>query len=188
MCYSAGLRPVEFAEPDVVCVLDGTRYGIAVKRVKSAAKLERAVRKAASQIAASGDAGLIALDTCLALNPDNQRIAAAIPQEEFGPIYRQEIGEFLDAIPELQSWIKKRGTLGILLHDHNIRWIEGNEWQLESFTMRIPRDDEKDRFERFAERYIATLPNLTRFSRRTGLGEIAQRGRAGGSPRRFSLS
>jgi hypothetical protein len=74
VCTSAGLHPVELEEPDVICVLNGMRFGIAAKRVKSAANILKNVEKAVDQIRKSQLPGIVALDTSLAFNPRNRRI------------------------------------------------------------------------------------------------------------------
>jgi hypothetical protein len=39
LCKSQSLTPVEWEEPDITCVLDRTKFGIAAKRVKSAKRV-----------------------------------------------------------------------------------------------------------------------------------------------------
>ena len=46
ICLNAGLHPVDYEEPDVTCVIDGMKFGIAAKRLKSLSSLEDRVVKA----------------------------------------------------------------------------------------------------------------------------------------------
>jgi hypothetical protein len=74
VCQSAGLEPVGYEEPDVICSLDGVRYAIAAKRVKSLGSLDKRVKKAAEQIQRASLPGIIAVETCVLLNRNNERI------------------------------------------------------------------------------------------------------------------
>ncbi len=65
ICQNAGLLPVARDEPDVTCHIDGVKFGIAAKRIKSLSNLEKHVRKAAEQIEKARFPGIIALDTAL---------------------------------------------------------------------------------------------------------------------------
>ena len=69
----AEFYPVDFEEPDITCVWQGTKYAFAAKRIKNEKNLIRRVREATDQIARSGLQGVIGFDTCLAFNPENLR-------------------------------------------------------------------------------------------------------------------
>ena len=66
VCQNAGLHPVAREEPDVTCHIEGIKFGIAAKRIKSVTNLKKHVRKAAQQIEGAGFPGMIALDTNVA--------------------------------------------------------------------------------------------------------------------------
>jgi hypothetical protein len=164
VCQSAGLVPVEHAEPDVTCTLDGTTFGVAAKRLKSFSKLERRLRAAAKQIQRTNLPGVIAIDTCVALNPDNRRIITPIPDHEFGIRYKAAFDRFLAAYHlKIRDWVGK-GVLGIVFHDHQVRLHTDREWGLASMTMRLATDQDNDedvrQFDRFASRYVNGLPDL----------------------------
>ena len=96
VCQSAGMLPVAREEPDVTCHTRGTKFGIAIKRLKSAANLEQHTRKAAKQISECRRiAGIIVLDTTFALNRDNERIKKPIPYEEFCRLHERALQEFI---------------------------------------------------------------------------------------------
>ncbi|MGA2253717.1 MAG: hypothetical protein ABSG53_03570, partial [Thermoguttaceae bacterium] len=56
ICQSAGLAPVDYEEPDITCFVNGTKFGIAAKRLKSKkpSQLEKHVRKGADQLRQQG--------------------------------------------------------------------------------------------------------------------------------------
>jgi len=62
ICQNAGLVPVEYEEPDTTCFVDGTKFGIAAKRLKSRnpLQLKRHVRKGADQLKGQGLPGIVA--------------------------------------------------------------------------------------------------------------------------------
>ncbi|GAG16023.1 unnamed protein product, partial [marine sediment metagenome] len=83
ICQSAGLVPVGYEEPDVTCVVDGIKFCIAAKRLKNVSNLRKHVKKAAQQIETARLPGMIALDTCVALNRSNMRFIAPISDDQF---------------------------------------------------------------------------------------------------------
>ncbi len=50
VCLRAGLVPVEYNEPDVTCTVDGLKFGIAAKRLKSLDKFEDRVKTASRRV------------------------------------------------------------------------------------------------------------------------------------------
>jgi hypothetical protein len=165
VCQSSGMLPVVREEPDVTCVVQRIKFGIAAKRVKSVASLEKRVRDAADQVRRTRLPGIIALDTCVALNRENQRITVPIPEEEFWRRYKQGvyhfIGEYHDRVQEL---VRGKGVLGLAIHDHQIRFQPNGEWTLESMTIHVSTARENQRrnreFATFARQYGKGLPNV----------------------------
>ena len=165
VCQSAGLVPVDYEEPDVTCTVDGVKFGIAAKRVKNVANLNKRVKKAAQQIETAQLPGIVALDTCLALNPDNERIATPIPDHEFGPLYSQALTRFLDDYHrKIYDWVDGKGVRGVVFHDHQVRLQPDTQWGLAGMTFWLStahNDEQANReFSSFKDSYVRGLPNL----------------------------
>jgi hypothetical protein len=168
ICQKAGLQLVAREEPDVTCHIHGVKFGIAAKRMKNVSSLEKHVRKAAEQIEKARLPGIIALDTNLALNPDNERITAPIPDEEFAVVYRQALERFTHRFHDnIQRWIRTKGVRGIVIHDQQVRLHPDGEWELVGMTMHVNTARENQRrnreFALFKEHYRKGLPNLQTF-------------------------
>ena len=168
ICQSAGMLPVSREEPDVICHIEDTKYGIAAKRIKNVAKLEQNVRKAAKQIQGVGVRGFIALDTSVALNRENERITTPIPDKQFGLLYRDALNEFIHQYHDrIQQWVRGKGVRGILFHDHQVRFCEDGVWSLVGMTMKLNTARHNQcrnrEFHAFASRYEKGLPNLQEF-------------------------
>lgn len=165
ICQSAGMLPVSREEPDVTCHVDAIKFGIAAKRIKKVTKLEKHVRKAADQIKKARLPGIIAIDTCVALNRDNERITAQIPDEQFGPLYKQPLKHFMDDFHDnIQDWVRGKGVRGLVIHDQQVRFQPNGEWSLVGMTMCVNTARENHRhnreFDMFQERYTTGLPNV----------------------------
>jgi hypothetical protein len=165
ICLSANLTPVAFEEPDVTCVIESTKYGIAAKRVKSKNTLEDRIKDASRQIERVGLPGIIALDTCLALNPQNERFWKPMSNMTFGRLYSARMQRFMQKHDDrIQELVRGKGVRGIIIHDHLPRLIADNEWTTESMTVRHNTARENSRrnkeFELFSRSYPKGLPNL----------------------------
>ena len=95
VCQAAGMRPVVREEPDVTCLVNSTKFGIAAKRIKNIANLEARINKGAQQIQDSRLPGFIALDTSIALNRDNQRISTPIHEQQFQVLHWSALRRFM---------------------------------------------------------------------------------------------
>jgi hypothetical protein len=165
ICQNAHMLPVDREEPDVTCHVGGMKFGIAAKRVKNIGNLKERVRKAADQIENARFPGIIALDTDVALNRDNERITTPIPDEQFGPLYKQAIDRFLDDFHDkIQDWVRGKGVRGIVIHDQQVRFQPDGEWSLVGMTMRVDtaRDNHRRHreFAMFNKQYATGLPNV----------------------------
>jgi len=163
VCWNAGLFPVEFAEPDVCCTFEGSGFTLAVKRLKSIARLEDRVREGADQIYRSGHRGAIILDTTQALNPKNHRIWRNYPNGEFerryGQIFNSEIGAHEDM---LRRRARDKGVRGMIFHDTQLRLAGKQQWDTESMNLFFPASRHPTKaadFNRFSTAYKVGLPN-----------------------------
>ena len=166
ICQNAGMLPVSREEPDVICNVGDIKFCIAAKRIKNVTSLEKRIRKAADQIKKAGFPGIIALDTCVALNRNNERITTPIPDEQFGPLYRKAIKCFIDAFyHNIPGWVRGKGVCGIVIHDQQVRFQPNGEWLLEGMTMFIDTVSDNDlckqEFDVFRKKYETGPPNVT---------------------------
>jgi hypothetical protein len=166
ICQNAGMLPVAHEEPDVTCHVGDIKFGIAAKRIKNTTKLEKHIRKAADQIKIAKLPGIITLDTCIALNPHNERVTTPIPDEQFGPLYSKAIKRFIDNhCNNFRNWVRGRGARGIVIHDQQVRFRPNGEWALEGMTMFVNFASKNNRRKRdfaiFAKQYKTGLPNVT---------------------------
>lgn len=165
ICQRAGLAPVLREEPDVTCVVDGTRFGIAAKRIKNVDNLPARIQDAADQIEKARLPGIIALDTCIALNRENERITAPIPEPVFGEHYLQALKQFARKFHDrIQEWVRGKGVRGIVLHDQQVRLGDDGQWSLQGMSVWISTARENQRrnreFSAFRRAYGKGLPNL----------------------------
>ncbi len=165
ICQAAGFIPVEYPDPpDVTCCVEGITIGVEAKRIKSEAQVGKRIAKAAKQIYESGLPGIIALDTTVALNRNNDRITTPIPEEEFVPLYKDAINLFLRRYDErIRKWVSGKGVIGIIVHDHQVRFETDASWSLSSMTIRFhTAEDEagKQLFNSFVCPYVNALPNI----------------------------
>ncbi len=165
ICQSARLSPINREEPDVTCVIHGRKYCIAAKRVKSVARLENRLKEAANQIYRTSWPGIIALETSMALNRENERIIVPISNEEFGRLYKQAFDHFVDDFHDrIQNWVYGKWVRGIVLHDQQVRFESDGDWSLAGMSYWIStlgkcQDCERE-FLQFKYAYIKGLPNL----------------------------
>ncbi len=165
VCQSAGMLPVEREEPDVTCFVDGIKFGIAAKRVKNVERLLERLGDAADQIKRSCPRGIIAIDTCVALNRNNRRITVPVPDVEFGRLHAKAMDQFIDVYHDrIQAMVRGKGVLGLVVHDHQVRWRPGSDWGLESITRFVYTTRGNERRNReataFWEGYKRGLPNV----------------------------
>jgi hypothetical protein len=145
--------------------LDGTKYGLAAKRIKNLSNLRRRVKKATDQISRSSLPGLIILDLSLALNPENRRMAQ-VSDSVFCSEYEKRFqAAWNPHHPFIQRTIAHTSVLGIIVHDYHVRRY-GADWELAGTTMRIPADAQRRDFDRISTLYVYGLPNQSDASTR----------------------
>ncbi|MBW8003202.1 MAG: hypothetical protein FVQ80_14475 [Planctomycetes bacterium] len=165
ICQKAGMHPVSCEEPDVTCHVGDIKFGIAAKRIKNVTRVEKHVRKAAHQIENARFPGIIVLDTCVALNRNNERITTQIPEEQFGYIYSEAINHFVDDFYDnIQDWVCRKGVRGIVIHDQQVRFQPNGEWSLVGMTKFVNPASKNNHCKRdftmFTKQYKMGLPNL----------------------------
>ena len=154
VCQAAGLRPV-LAEPDIVVRQGGQRYGLAVKRLKNTAKLQRRFSAGARQIEESGMPGFVILHLSLALNPDNRRICTPLGDRAFfqmedarlSRVMRQHADSFV-------KWRQGREVRGVILHDDIISKLADGNWSIRGFDLFSHIDKSNQRRQREAHAFF----------------------------------
>ena len=167
LCQASGLTPVSMEEPDVTCCVTDLKFGIAAKRLKHESNLEPRLSKAADQIARTKLPGIVALDTCIALNRKNDRISAPIPDHEFGRAYKAAITTFVKRHhARIQECVRAKGVRGIVIHDNQVRRQPDGQWSLAGMTfwVRTTRGNQRRsrEFSLFRREYMKGIPNLER--------------------------
>lgn len=168
-CRKTGLNP-SFKEPDIVCSLDHQKVTVAVKRIKNLKQLVKRIREGADQITKAGGCGVIVVDVVIALNPNNYRVIAKIPDVVFGLKWMCLLKKVVNSYhAKIQEVIKGKGVLGVILHDHLVRMDSNSHWGLETMTYRIPAAEIdislSSCLDAFSERYKDAFPNLTRLTK-----------------------
>jgi hypothetical protein len=165
ICQNASLVPVEREEPDVTCVVQGVKYGIAAKRIKSAANLRKRISKAADQIGKTGFPGIIVLETSLLFNPDNTGITSPVSDDNYGKLHHEALCRCISRYAdEIHKWVRGKGVRGLVFHDQQVRRLDLNgNWCLEGMNLEFPLadlDESQQRdFRCFTESYFSGLSN-----------------------------
>ena len=132
ICQNAGLLPVDYAEPDVTCTVEGTKFGIAAKRLKSLVQLRKHVRKAAQQIANTELPGVVALDLSLARNRQNLPIVSQIQSHLYVPVAHLAEQQFFDEHhQDIYRWVANAGVRAVLVFDFKVRLRPNQKWGLD---------------------------------------------------------
>ncbi len=165
ICQRAGLFPVEFEEPpDVTCTVEGKKFGIAAKRLKSDASLREHVRKAANQIKSTGCSGVIALELSLAWNRGNTPIVSQL-ESQFYPLIAESKGNALfdRRHQDIYRWVANSGTVAVVLFDFRCRVLDGKWDHAGMMNWLETHHDEaraKQEFMAFSRRFVKGFPKL----------------------------
>ncbi len=135
VCQAAGIL-ISLEEPDVVVEVDGIRYGLAVKRLKSLRQLEKRSRSAIRQIERSKLPGFVVLDMALAANPENEKLGFVVTDEGFYHLQSSRFDSFMRANSRrFQEWRSGREVRGVLVLDHVMGPMDAERnWGLRSWT------------------------------------------------------
>ena len=154
ICTKAGMA-ISFQEPDLLCDLQGERYALAVKRVKSQRKFEKNFRSAVRQIERSRATGFAVMDLSVFSNPENRSVRPPSTAQRRGLEYRAKWKPFVDGwFPRMKQIIGGREVRGLIIHDLN---ISAPDYVLETFSYGVPLSPDnrrrKQEFDRFYESY-----------------------------------
>jgi len=170
ICQHAALLPVDSAEPDVTCTIEGTKFGIAAKRLKSLSSVENHIRKGAKQIAKTKLPGVIALDLSLARNQQNLPIISKIQSQWYVPLAQLADQQFFDEYhQDIYRWVAEKGVLAVVVFDFRVRLHIDQHWGLEGMTCWLctARDDEQanQNYKAFYAGFLRGIPNLADLDR-----------------------
>ena len=167
VCQRAGLAPVEFEEPDILCTVDGMTMAIAAKRLKSNTPqaLEKHVRKAANQIMLANHPGIVALDLSLAKNQENRPIVSSIESQLHEMIADTRNRQFFAAHEkDIKRWVEGAEVRAVVVFDSRIRLRPSREWCVDATMCWLEttgEDQEADReFQAFYSKFLGGFPKL----------------------------
>jgi hypothetical protein len=141
ICHKAGLVPLRYDEPDVVCTVEGVKFGIAAKRVKSQSMLAigKHLKKAAKQLSAQSLPVIIAVDVTLSRNPTNAPIMSRVQGQLFPLISDGLSRQFWEQQKEkIGRWIAGVHVQAILLVEFNYSIKEDDRWGQDCMFFWIP--------------------------------------------------
>jgi hypothetical protein len=164
VCARGGMQPC-LQEPDIVCQVSGKSYGIAVKRLKNADKIEQRFRNAADQIERAQLPGFVALDLTVAFNRDNVPLVTNASARELRAAHRRTCNDFRHQYHDkMKGWIRGREVRGVILVEHRLHFQGGQDWFLETFNGEGSFSSDNQRrqreFDAFVKYYKQGLPNL----------------------------
>jgi hypothetical protein len=167
ICHNAGLRPVDYEEPDVTCFIEGTKFGIAAKRIKSRtpSQLKKHIVKAATQLRDQGLPGIIALELTLRRNPTNRAVTSSLESQMYFMIsgaknrqFREEYGE------RIREWVKGSDVKAVMVLESTLRLLPSRQWWHDGMLSWVPvsfDDDHEDPlFEAFYKQFLDGVPSL----------------------------
>jgi hypothetical protein len=165
VCQNAGLVPVAYDEPDVSCTIDGKKFGIAAKRIKSMDQIKARIKKAGEQISRSKRPGIIALELSLAWNPKNLPIISRLQSQMYVLIAVLQGEQLFDNYHEdIYRWVAGQGVLAVLVFDFRIRLRPNSQWGLDGMStwLDTTQDDEqaKGDYKLFYDRFLTGVPNV----------------------------
>ncbi len=164
-CQAAGIL-ISLDEPDVIVEVNGTQYGLAVKRLKSLRQLRRRFCAAVDQIERSGRPGFVVLDMVLAANPENENLGFVVTDEGFCHIQSSRFDPFIkNNLQKFREWRAGREVRGVLVLDHLVGPVDAErKYGLRSWTEFTDLDPHNQRRRKeamqFFREYQKGLPNL----------------------------
>lgn len=98
------------------------RWSLEAKRIKSVEKIERHVKKAASQIIRSGIGGVIAIDISLAQNPRCKPLPRFVTDGQIDVAQKARMNAFVNEYQKsIAGWIGSANVGFVIVHDFVIR-------------------------------------------------------------------
>jgi hypothetical protein len=162
----AGMSPVEYEEPDVTCNVEGIKFGIAAKRLKSLDRFEERVKQGAKQIRRANFPGIIACDLTIARNPENRPITSSIQSQLSiltGMAKNRQLFERHEQ--NIHKWVANAGVRALLVFEFTYRVSPGsNSWIHEGMMCWFPTTENNEsaasELSAFQRQFLKGIPNL----------------------------
>jgi hypothetical protein len=117
-----GMLPVEYDEPDVTCNVEGRRFGIAAKRLKSVERFEKRVKDRIRQIRRADIPGIVALDLTIARNPENRPITSGLRSQLSVMIGQSKNRQLFDRYEQsIYRWVATSRVRALLIFEFSLR-------------------------------------------------------------------
>lgn len=170
ICLKAGLLPVNYAEPDVTCVVGGTKWGIAAKRLKSLLGLGEHVAKGAEQIQKASVPGIVAIDLTMARNQDNRPIVSRLQSQWYVPITQAKNDQFFDENhADIYRWVAGSGVRAVLVFEFTLRLRSDGKWGHDGMMCWLPTThgdmQAECELKSFQAGFLKGMPNLEDLTR-----------------------
>lgn len=164
-CVRAEMAEVALQEPpDVQTTLDGKRWGIAVKRLKSAKRLDDNMRDAAKQVERSGLPGVILLDISLAFNGESIPLFAP-SAAEFEAAQENRLQEIIRMNERvILDRAQAKGVGLVYVFDSQIRQVPEDGWGLATCHVSVDaaqRDGIRDLCRPFIQAFSKGIDRLS---------------------------
>jgi len=166
ICLRAGLLPVDYDEPDVTCAVEGVKFGIAAKRLKSLDRFEDRVKDGVDQMRRAKLPGIVALDLTIARNPDNRPYTSGL-QSQLSLIIRHDKNRqfFEQYEQDIYRWVADSGVRGVLVFEFTFRVSPNSSyWIHDGMMCWFPTTNDEAQPERelalFQRGFLRGMPNL----------------------------
>jgi len=149
-CVRGGMTDVALEEPpDVQATIDGTRWGIAVKRVKRAARVDQNMRDAVDQVERMGGPGVVFLDISVAFN-ENSTPLVAPSAGAFNEAQQRRLSAIVDGHRgAIFGRSRAKGVGLVYVFDSQLRQTPEEGWALATMTMGIDTSEDLETRKRY---------------------------------------
>jgi len=150
-CVRGGMSDVALREPpDVQATIDGTRWGIAVKRIKKATRIDQNMRDAVEQVERMGGPGVVLLDISVAFNENSTPLMAQCPKA-FNEAQARRLTGLVDEHREaIFGRSRAKGVGMVYVFDSQLRQTPEDGWNLATMTMDVDTSEDAKTRERYA--------------------------------------
>ncbi len=176
-----GMLPVEYDEPDVTCNVEGVRFGIAAKRLKSLDRFERRVKEGADQIRRAGFPGIVALDLTIARNPENRPITSGLQSQLSVTIGQAKNRQLFEQHEQnIHRWVANTGVQALLVFEFTFRVSpDSGSWIHDGMMCWFPttngEEPEESELVAFQRSFLKGMPNLNDLTKDEGAADGGHR-------------
>jgi len=136
VCQNARMLPVGYGEPDVTCTVNGMKFGIAAKRMKSAKRVRERIKKGADQVRRSGMPGVVAIEHSLPWNQANSPIVSHFESATHVISARQRCTSFFDNHKKrINELVAGCNVVGVVVFNFYVRHRPDREWELDCMNL-----------------------------------------------------